>query len=440
MLVPLGVPATIADPPLGRVIALEGLILVCLFILYFYTLINWEWIGLRVGDVIALGSIAGSLSWLAFPVNSTDLFSYLGFGRLIALYHLNPYTHGYADILDSFSPYPKWESSMPYGPMLLPVFAAAGLVSSSHLILGLYFLKLEWLALYAANGWLLCKILRHLDLDTAKNLFVYLLNPLILLELGINGHNDVVVIFMLLLCIVLVNKERFGVAFLVAIVAALVKPVALLLIAAVASLAIRRQHIREIAMGTAVAIVALVALKLSLFPTNQAIQNLLNPVPVNSYSFHSVLLQGWYSQFGQVPSSESINAAYREPGARILRIGLTAGFALWCLWRLAGIRTRADIPRQMAFMILMLLLGYSASIYPWYVTWIIPLAAMTFDRRLRTVILAYSCTVLLLYIPWTMFLSFEGRLSKLLAAHGVVFALLFLPARRVGAHQSAPTP
>ena len=53
------------------------------------------------------------------PANSSDVLEYLGFGRLLGLYGLNPYTHTYSEITDAFSPYITWDNPMPYGPPLI---------------------------------------------------------------------------------------------------------------------------------------------------------------------------------------------------------------------------------------------------------------------------------------------------------------------------------
>jgi hypothetical protein len=47
--------------------------------------------------------------------------------------------------------------------------------------------------------------------------------------------------------------------------------------------------------------------------------------------------------------------------------------------------------------LLILLLGYAVSVYPWYMVWLLPIAALTDSERLRRTIAVSSSAVLALY-------------------------------------------
>ena len=83
-----------------------------LFVIYGRTLVRW-----KRGEVTARGLAPAVVlltlaAWALIPANSSDVLEYLGFGRLFGLYGLNPYTHTYSEISDSFSQYVTWDNPM----------------------------------------------------------------------------------------------------------------------------------------------------------------------------------------------------------------------------------------------------------------------------------------------------------------------------------------
>ena len=70
------------------------------------------------------------------------------------------------------------------------------------------------------------------------------------------------------------------------------------------------------------------------------------------------------------------------------------GFCGWRCWR---IRELSDLIQELAFLFLGLLIGYATWFFPWYVAWLVPLAALVESARLRWAILAYAWSALALY-------------------------------------------
>src|SRR5262249_24972842 len=135
----------------------------------------------------------------------------------------NPYLHTYSEFSDSFNHFVEWDITMPYGPVMLPTFILGGWVSQ-HSVLGAVFtLKLIWLGTHCANCFLIYRILRSWRLDPEFGLFLYGLNPLALLELVANGHNDGLMILFGLSAIYALQRRWPGVALWVALLSALVK-------------------------------------------------------------------------------------------------------------------------------------------------------------------------------------------------------------------------
>src|SRR5206468_8988255 len=74
------------------------------------------------------------------------------------------------------------------------------------------------------------------------------------------------------------------------------------------------------------------------------------------------------------------------------------------------IRDSVSLIREWGNVLLILLLGYAVSVYPWYVVWLLPLAALTDSGRLRRTILMFSVTALALYaFPYALLEQAPGR-------------------------------
>src|SRR2546425_2553514 len=133
---------------------LQILCLGYLFAVYGLTLWNWRRSTLTPRELawsaVALTVLAGSL----LPADSSDVLEYIGFGRLVAVHHVSPSLHTYSEFTDRFSPYVTWDEPMPYGPVVLPVFVIAGLVSEHGVLIAIYLVKSVWVLIHLLNAWL----------------------------------------------------------------------------------------------------------------------------------------------------------------------------------------------------------------------------------------------------------------------------------------------
>jgi hypothetical protein len=98
-------------------------------------------------------ALVGTLACSLLPADSSDVLEYIGFGRLAAVYHVSPYLHTYSEFTDRFASHVTWDDPMPYGPVVLPVFALASLVSEDHLFVAMYAIKVLWLLIHFLNAW-----------------------------------------------------------------------------------------------------------------------------------------------------------------------------------------------------------------------------------------------------------------------------------------------
>ncbi len=396
---------------------LQTITLLFLFALYIYCLVNWQRLQFTVREVAWLGLAQGLLAWIALPANSTDIFGYIGLGRIAGIYGANPYVHTYSQFADFYSAYVEWDITMPYGPVLLPFCMLGGWIAQHSVLIAAFVLKLLLLVTHGVNCRLVYLILKGMHRTPVFGLFLFALNPLLLLEQIANGHNDGVMILFVLLAILALQRASDGwhaAAIVFALLSALVKLPGLFACLVVVVYLARNREWRALGYGFSICAVILLALRLTLFPTTAAILSLTNAGNYTKNSLHSIVtvygetLGNW---LGTDWDYDTLYAMDR----RIFAV-LFLGF---CLWRLTKIVQLNDLVRELAYLFLVLLIGFAAWFFPWYVAWLLPLAAFTESARLRWAIVAFSCTALALYAfpysllepPTTHWLLFPLRLA-----------------------------
>jgi hypothetical protein len=151
-----------------------------------------------------------------FPVvTSSDIFSYIAYARIEVIYHLNPLTtlptaiHG-----DFIYPYVYWKDQpSAYGPTWAIITSLAqwliGVTGSGDVLRMLVALRLLGLTSHVSSTMLIWSISGRLQRITGaispqKRMLAALAfawNPLLLFEACVNGHNDAVLLFLILLAL-----------------------------------------------------------------------------------------------------------------------------------------------------------------------------------------------------------------------------------------------
>jgi hypothetical protein len=203
------------------------LVLVGLFALYGRTLRAVA--GRRSGRLEAAVAAAGAtflLLQLAAPaLLSTDLFSYVMYGRIFAVYGVDPYStlpHYHSDPYEPLS-YWKTDPSF-YGPLWTVVSAGLALVGGERIGLTVLLFRALTIGATLGAGALIWACLRRLAPQrAAQGLVFFLWNPLVVLEYGLSGHNDVAMAALLLLGVWLHLRGRPALAVVALTLSALVK-------------------------------------------------------------------------------------------------------------------------------------------------------------------------------------------------------------------------
>ena len=338
------------------------------------------------GRVIGAGIVlAHVILLLGPPLLSQDVFGYLAFARMGALHGLDPYTQipaeAATDPVFAFIGWPFLHS--PYGPLFtLGSYAAAPLGAAG----GLWALKVV-MALASLAAIALIARAAHLMGQSARWAAVFVgLNP-VLLVLAIGGaHNDTLVMLALGAALLLTAgtspRPRAGAAALAAgvgvkLTAGLVLPF----------LVLGTRDRRARAGAAASAALTLLALAL---------------LGLIGFGTHALGFLDAISEQQQLIATHSIPAET----ARLFGLSGTpawwrhlfvAGFLVVMavgLWRTAR---GADWRAWAGWSTLALLLATSW-LLPWYAVWLLPLAAVCADRRLRAATLVFCAWAVLIHL------------------------------------------
>jgi alpha-1,6-mannosyltransferase len=358
------------DLGLGGLIAVLGL----MFVSYAVTIRGLNQLSARA----VLIGVAGlhALVLLAPPLLSTDIFSYVAYGRLGALHGANPYLHGPSAIaLDPVYPFiaARWmHTPTAYGPL----FTALSYVLAP---LDVAWNVLAYKAIAAISSLVIVVVVWHAarlrGLNPVKAVALVGLNPVIVVFGVGGGHNDLLTIAIMLtsVYVLLRQKERTSGA-LIASATAVKLTAGLLFPFAVAHSASRRDGARSrraLLIGAGVAVGLLGVFSLAVFGTGplhllDTLQDIQNHGGSNSIPGLLLMLLGLGGISGTVG------------------LVLNAGFVITLAWLVRRVwMGRLDWITGAGWATLALLIA-AGLLLPWYVGWLVPLAALSTDRRLLT--------------------------------------------------------
>lgn len=315
---------------------------------------------------------------LSPPMQLTDIFNYLGYARLGALHGLNPYRHTILqEMFDPVYGYSSWHNlRSPYGPLFtalsyplafvsLPV--AYWAIKVATVVMSLGFIALVW------------QCARQLGRDPRLPVAFVALNPIFLIyEIGA-FHND---FFMLVpamgaMSLILARRDRSAGAMLMLGVA--VKFTIGVLLPFLLVGARTRDRRVQVLVGFVGGAVVMGIMSVSLF--GLSIPNL---------SQQSTLLTG-------TSLANVLGLILHVGGAtplflKVLDVGVVAVVVHQC-WRKRDWVSGAG----WATLALIASLGW---LMPWYVVWLLPLAGLVVSPRMRTVAVALTIYLLLVFMPW----------------------------------------
>jgi hypothetical protein len=348
----------------------------------------------------AIAAVVGVhvLLFLSPPLALTDIFNYVNYGRMEIVHHLNPYTT--TPVLEPHND-PSFDLSnwhhllSPYGPLFtLITFAVVPLgVAASF-----WALKLILMAASLGTIWLVWKCARLLGREPVQAIVFVGLNPVVLVW-GLGGdHNDFIMMFLVVLGFYLLlrgretlSRDQEGAAFSWAwdlaagaafVTAATVKASgAILLPIVLAGLLRSPRRFLWAAGGMVAAGVLLAAVSVTAFGLH--IPDLSTQGRLVTVMSPSNLLGLALGQGGETDSLR-----------HLLSFALAASILGACVmaWRKRDSLTAAG----WASVALLLTLSW---VLPWYVLWVLPMAALSRSRALRATALAFGIFFVLAWAP-----------------------------------------
>jgi glycosyl transferase family 87 len=335
-----------------------------------------------IGAIVALHA----LYLLAPPLLSSDVFGYIDTARIGALHGIDPYSAKSTHVPpDAVRLYRRWSTDVPspYGPLFTLLAYALVPLGIAGALWG--FKALAALASLAVV-WLVWRCAAALGRDPLRAALFVGLNPLILLFAVGGAHNDFLALTAVgaAVYLLIAGRERLSGAALVA-ASAFKLPLGLPLLFAAARPQARR---RELLTGALVAFAVVAVAALVAFGTHAS--GFLSEVREQQ---RYVAIYSVPNQIGKLLGLGGVTAGIRA----LAGAGLLATFALTLrrTWR-GGDWIAA------AGWAMFALLVTTAWLLPWYVAWLLPLAALSGDRRLRIAALALTAYVVVTRVTlWT---------------------------------------
>lgn len=182
-----------------------------LFFCYFYLLKNRKYLFQTKKQCICFILIVGILFSIMIPTTSSDVYSYIGNGWVDSHYKENPYYTPVQEIINENGVEPMlgkvarcWRNEpVIYGPVWSLICKALTSISFGNIDVALIIFKISSLLIFLSCIALIDKI-------TKKKFFCLLfgLNPYILFEFLSNAHNDIFLVFFILLAIYFIKNKK----------------------------------------------------------------------------------------------------------------------------------------------------------------------------------------------------------------------------------------
>ncbi len=355
---------------------------------------------------------------LAPPLALTDLFNYINYGRMEVVHNLNPYTS--IPILEPHNDpayaLSNWHQLLsPYGPLFtILTFAVVPLgVAGSF-----WALKILLVATSLGILWLVWRCARLLERDPVKAVALVGLNPIVLVW-GLGGdHNDFLMVFFIMLgfyllllararrrgrtipsglvhLLVPVSWPLVGAGFALIVAAGIKASAAVLIPVVLAGLLRERRGLVQVVVGMVLGGMVVGAVSVAAFG-----------IHIPDLSTQSKLVTS-----ESIPNLIGLATGQGGEGETLHKL-LTGALAIsilcccWWAWRGArpgrppadvdGAPDRTIAASGWASVALLVTLSW---VLPWYIVWVLPMAALSSSRRLRTTALVLGAYLIIAWAP-----------------------------------------
>ncbi len=352
------------------------------------------------------------------PVFSGDLYEYLIRGRILGVYHQNPYAHTAIEFSqDSFFSHSIWiHTAENYGPAWTLIQWIMPTFFGQSVGLAVFMQKILILCFFAASGLIFFKVAQAVTPAQSHALTrAFLLNPNLWVHHLVDGHNDIVMVFWMLLAVFAMTRDRMTLSLAAATMGVLVKFTSLILlsvsgIAFLKSMVETKQPkkfwplIQALAISVFLAVICYLPFwigkeTLGYFSTFKG-WFYSNSVP---YAFYALL-----TKIG-IP----VSAALVKKGFIIFFV-VNASVALVWLWKRPRL-TPLSIFRTVLWMFLALYTSYAIPFYGNHFTWAMPFLILSQVPLAPLALMLYTMAGVFSYFKRLSFLYVAGWLVYLAA-------------------------
>ncbi len=203
--------------------------------------------GRRSNGLAITAMVAGAsfllLMLLSPALLSSDIFSYIFYGRIAGIYGDDPYTEVPASYPnDPYLRYVFWARDPTYyGPIWTLVSRALAVLGGDYVgLTTLLFRLLAIASVIVTSGLIWWSLAKTRPERAIQGLVFFLWNPLIVIEFGLSAHNDSLMLVFVLLAVALHISRRYAIATTMLVLSMLVKVVAAPLIPLYVVMALRQ--------------------------------------------------------------------------------------------------------------------------------------------------------------------------------------------------------
>jgi hypothetical protein len=358
----------------------------------------------------AIAAIVGVhvVLFLSPPLALTDIFNYVNYGRMEVVHHLNPYTS--TPIVEPHND-PSFDLSnwhhllSPYGPTFtLITFAVVPLGVAAS------FWAIKLILMLASLGtiWLVYKCARLLGREPIQAIVFVGLNPVVLVW-GLGGdHNDFIMMFLVVLgfYLLLLARARGADASAPGGLRAWISSAVRLSGGAWLDVAAGAAFVTAATVKASGAVLLPIVLAGLIYSPQRLLRAtvgmvlagaLLAAVSVTAFGLHLPDLSTQSRLVTTLSPSNLLGLSLGSGGATAGLLHLLSGvLALLAACVVAWRRRDSITPAGWASVALLMTLSW---VLPWYVLWVLPMAALSRSRSLRTVSLVFGVFFVLAWAP-----------------------------------------
>jgi hypothetical protein len=166
---------------------------------------------LKLKNLTILTILSAAALVFSYNAFSYDLFNYIFDARILSFYHLNPYLHKASDFTsDPMLNFMRWTHRYyPYGPSWLILTVPLTFIGMDYFLPTFFLFKILMALSFLGSCYLVYQISAKLFPENKiLNVTFFAFNPLVLIESLVSAHNDIPMIFFILLSIYLFLQKK----------------------------------------------------------------------------------------------------------------------------------------------------------------------------------------------------------------------------------------